>query len=83
MNIPLKEAEKRFAERFAEAAQGKEVVIVGEDGVAVKIVLTQQLSSKIRGLIGSGKGWFKMADVFDKPLDFDEIYEIGVEPADS
>ena len=72
MNIPLKEAEKRFAGLFAEAAQGKEVVIVGEDGVAVKIVLTQQFSGKTRGLVGSGKGWFQIADDFDEPLDFDE-----------
>ena len=72
MNIPLKEAEKRFAERFAEAAQGKEIVIVGEDGVAVKIVPTQQLPNQTRGLVGSGKGWFKMPDDFDEPLDFDE-----------
>ena len=83
MNISLKEAEKRFAELFAEAAQGKEVVIVGEDGVAVKVVPTQQLSSKTRGLIGSGKGWFKIADDFGEPLDFDEIYETGIEPTNS
>ncbi len=83
MNIPLKEAEKRFAELFAEAAQGKEVVIVGEDGVAVKIVLTQQFFGKTRGLAGSGKGWFKMSDDFDEPLDFDEIYETGIEPTNS
>ena len=38
MNISLKEAEKRSAELFAEAAEGKEVVITGENGMAVKIV---------------------------------------------
>ena len=83
MNIPLKEAEKRFAELFAEAAKGKEVVIVGEDGVAVKVVPTQQLSTRTRGLIGSGKGWFKIADDFDEPLDFDEIYGMVIEPTNS
>ena len=79
MNIPLKEAEKRFAE----AAQGKEVVIVGEDGVVVKIVPAQQLSSKTRGLVGRGKGWFKIAADFDEPLNFNEIYETGIEPTNS
>ena len=83
MNIPLKEAEKRFAELFAEAAQGKEVAIVAEDGVAVKVVPTQQLSTRTRGLIGSGKDWFKVADDFDEPLDFGEIYGMGIEPTNS
>ena len=83
MNISLKEAEKRFAERFAEAAEGKEVVITGEDGMAVKIVPIQQRSTQTRGLVGSGKGWFKIADDFDEPLNFDEIYETGIDPTDS
>ena len=60
MNISLKEAEKRFAELFAEAAEGKEVVITGEDGMAVKIVPIQQRSTQARGLVGSGRGWFKI-----------------------
>ena len=84
MNISLKEAEKRFAELFADAVNGKEVLITGEDGMAVKIVPAQQPRTQTRGLFGSGKGWFEMSDDFDEPLEeFDAVYETGVDPTDS
>lgn len=74
--VTTKEAKARLDELLTEAAKGEEVVIAGEDGSTFKLVLAPARPQGKRGLIGSAKGWFKMADDFDEPLeDFREYME--------
>lgn len=74
--VTTKEAKARLDELLTEAAKGEEVVIAGEDGSTFRLVPAPALPQGKRGLIGSAKGWFKMEDDFDKPLeDFREYME--------
>jgi antitoxin (DNA-binding transcriptional repressor) of toxin-antitoxin stability system len=68
--LPLKEAETRLAELISKAANGEEVVIIGDDGKDFKIV--PAVSPK-RRIVGIAKDSVWMSEDFDEPLeDFKE-----------
>lgn len=67
--VLLKDAKDRLEELLAASAQGEEVVITREDGSTFKLIPTETPAKKKRGLVGSAKGWFTMADDFDEPLE--------------
>jgi len=67
--VLLKDAKDRLEELLAASAKGEEVVIAREDGSTFKVVPAETPAKKKRGLVGSAKGWFKMADDFDEPLE--------------
>lgn len=74
--VTPQEVKDHLDELLAEAAKGEEVVITGMDGSLFKLTLTKAPAKGKRELIGSAKGWFKMADDFDEPLeDFREYME--------
>ena len=70
--IPLYDAQARLPELFKDAAAGREVVILGDDGAAVHLVPIR-VDGKPR--FGSARGMFAMADDFDAPLQDLEPYE--------
>lgn len=71
--LALKEAQSRLAELVAEAADGEEVVITRDDGVAFKLVPVTE--AQPRPKYGSARGLIQMADDFDAPLEDFKAYE--------
>jgi antitoxin (DNA-binding transcriptional repressor) of toxin-antitoxin stability system len=67
--VLLKDAKNRLEELLAASAEGEEVVIAREDGSTFQVIPTETPTKKKRGLVGSAKGWFRMTDDFDEPLE--------------
>ena len=70
--VGLKEAEGRLAELIDEVANGEEVVITREDGTTFKIVPVAPMAPYPK--FGSAKGFVKMAEDFDEPLEDFQAY---------
>lgn len=70
--VPVDEAVQRLAELIARAVAGDEVIIVAEDGPAVRLT---PVSMPGVPRFGSARGMFIIADDFDDPLDDLRPYE--------
>ena len=66
---PLKTAPDELERLFDAAQRGKTVVLVDEQGRAVKLVPIESLRPKKPRKAGSARGKIKIADDFDAPLD--------------
>lgn len=66
---PLKTAPDELERLFDAAQRGKTVVLVDEQGRAVKLVPIESLRPKKPRKAGSARGKVKIADDFDAPLD--------------
>lgn len=73
-HINLKEAKIRLAELIEEAANGEDIVIIRSDGKSFKIVPINIVKTTPK--FGSAKGFVKILDDFDQPL---EDFEIVIE----
>ena len=66
---PLKTAPDELERLFDAAQRGKTVVLVDEQGRAVKLVPIESIRPKKPRKAGSARGKIKIADDFDAPLD--------------
>jgi antitoxin (DNA-binding transcriptional repressor) of toxin-antitoxin stability system len=70
--ITAAEARDRLRELMQRAASGEDVMIVGDDGLAVRLV---PLSGSGIPRFGSARGLFSIGDDFDHPLEDFAAYE--------
>lgn len=70
--IAYKDAESNLNELMNRAAQGEEVIIEGDDGLQVKLVVVKPVRAFPK--IGSAKGHIKILEGFDDPLEEFEEY---------
>lgn len=69
--IPQAQAIKEFSQLLTNAMQGEEVVIIGTDGNAFKLVALPRLPKPI---FGSAKGLVSIRPDFDEPIEGLEEY---------
>jgi len=67
LRVKLQDASLHLAELLEEAAKGRDVAIVRDDGAQFKILPVKL--EKPRPKFGSAKGLVTMSDDFDAPLD--------------
>jgi len=71
IQIPETQAVKDFPKLLHEAMQGQEVVIIGSDGSAFKLIPLPRVPVP---LFGSAKGQVTIGPDFDKPIEGLEEY---------
>ena len=65
MQVPVTQAVTQLNKLLHEAAQGQEVIIIGTDGVAFKLVA---LPHAPKPVFGSAKGLVSIGPDFDEPI---------------
>ena len=71
IQVPTKQAIAELDELLNEAAQGQDVVIIGTNGSAFKLV---QLPHAPKPVFGSARGLVQLGPDFDEPIDGLEDY---------
>lgn len=66
MQVPVAQAVNELHELLRKVAQGQEVVIIGTDGLAFKLVALPHIPKPV---FGSAKGLVSIGPNFDEPIE--------------
>jgi antitoxin (DNA-binding transcriptional repressor) of toxin-antitoxin stability system len=72
LQIPAKQAETELDKLLNEVTQGQDVVIIGADGAAFKLMA---LPRTPHPLFGSAKGLVSIGSNFDEPIELEDNNE--------